>query len=275
MMWYQAEKISERVSGILDVTGVRCFLLEGTDSALLVDTGTGAGNLKSFVDTLTDLPYQVVLTHGHVDHAGGAWAFDSVYLNPKDHALVKRHATLENRMGYIGAVAPPMAETVQRENALDTAPYTLLALEDGQVFPLGGLDVEVIEAAGHTQGMSCMLLRQERMLILGDACNSRVFLFDDEASSVSEYRKSLEKLLAQDGLYDTALFSHGPAVQPKAMAAGCTAVADEILAGTDDKIPFHFMGKNACLAKAVFTDGMTRMDGGIGNIVYNPTQILS
>ena len=32
------------------------FLLEGEEKALLIDTGWGAGNLKAFVEKLTDKP---------------------------------------------------------------------------------------------------------------------------------------------------------------------------------------------------------------------------
>lgn len=268
MKWYDVEQISQHVTGITDVTGVRCFLVQGTERALLIDTGTGAGNLKDTVDALTTLPYQVVLTHGHVDHVGGAWAFDEVYLSPKDNDLVKYHVTLENQLGYIGAIAPQVLEEVKRQNAIGEAEYALQPLTDGMEFHLGELDVKAIEVTGHTQGMTCLLIKQERMLILGDACNGRVFLFDDEASSVVQYRESLNALLMIEASYDTALFSHGPALQSKDMVKGCIAVADEILEGKDDKIPFYFMGKTAYMAKAVQGDGISRQDGGIGNIVY-------
>lgn len=113
------------------------------------------------------------------------------------------------------------------------------------------------------------------MLILGDACNGRVFLFDEEASTVAAYCQSLEHLLKWEERFDTALFSHGPAVQPKAMLRGCISVAQDILAGRDDRIPFTFMGKSAWLAKAVQRDGIMRKDGGIGNIVYKNVHNLS
>ena len=49
------------------------YLVEGTQKAALVDTGSGAGSLRQYVETLTERPVIVLLTHGHVDHAmGGA-----------------------------------------------------------------------------------------------------------------------------------------------------------------------------------------------------------
>ena len=46
------------------------FLLVGEEKALLIDTGTGVFDLPLLLKTLTDKPVQVVLTHGHPDHAG-------------------------------------------------------------------------------------------------------------------------------------------------------------------------------------------------------------
>ncbi|MFJ5760653.1 MBL fold metallo-hydrolase [Neobacillus sp. NPDC093182] len=57
-------------------TGELMYLVEGTVRAALIDTGTGVGDLKAYIDNLTDKPYFVMLTHGHVDHAMGAPAFD-------------------------------------------------------------------------------------------------------------------------------------------------------------------------------------------------------
>ena len=47
------------------------YLIIGTERALLVDTGIGIGNIRSVVETMTHLPYDVVNTHHHYDHVGG------------------------------------------------------------------------------------------------------------------------------------------------------------------------------------------------------------
>jgi len=216
-----------------------------------------------------------MLTHGHVDHAGGAGWFDSVLLNARDIPLVHHHSTLENRRGDLAATAPQLADSPVLADVMTTACPHYLPLPDGESFDLGGLHVDMIAVPGHTQGMTCPLIREERMLILGDACNGRVFLFDEEASSVAAYQRSLQQLTAYAPLYDTALFSHGPAVQPKEMVQGCLDLTAEILASRDDAVPFSFMGKQACMAKKVGADGISRLDGGIGNIVYNPQRKTS
>ncbi len=47
MEYFTSEKISPSTTKITDVTGVAAFLIEGAEKAILVDTGTGAGDLKS------------------------------------------------------------------------------------------------------------------------------------------------------------------------------------------------------------------------------------
>ena len=67
--------------------GVAMYFVQGKDRGVLIDTGMGVGSLRTFLKSVTSLPYDVYLTHGHCDHAGGASEFDEVYLNPKDWEL--------------------------------------------------------------------------------------------------------------------------------------------------------------------------------------------
>ena len=58
---------------------LRCNLwhVAGRDSDLLVDTGLGVASLAEAAADLFDKPLTVVLTHCHMDHAGGAHEFDT------------------------------------------------------------------------------------------------------------------------------------------------------------------------------------------------------
>ena len=70
MELFKSVKVTDRITRI-EMPYVCAYLIEGDDKAILLDTGFGYGDLKAFVDTLTTLPYEVILTHGHPDHAGG------------------------------------------------------------------------------------------------------------------------------------------------------------------------------------------------------------
>src|SRR5208283_5822654 len=66
------------------------YLLVGSERALLIDTGSGFYDLKGTVEKLTKLPYEVVVTHGHPDHAGGIGQFDTAWINPADIPMLSR-----------------------------------------------------------------------------------------------------------------------------------------------------------------------------------------
>ena len=48
-----------------------CYLLIGEEKAMLIDPAYGDGDLRAFVETITDKPVMVCNTHGHFDHTGG------------------------------------------------------------------------------------------------------------------------------------------------------------------------------------------------------------
>ena len=54
------------------------YLVMGTERGILIDTGTGIGDLKTLVQELTDRPVSVVNTHTHWDHIGDNHQFDDI-----------------------------------------------------------------------------------------------------------------------------------------------------------------------------------------------------
>ena len=73
--FYRAEKVNDRITAIISFTGEIMYLVNGSERSLLIDTCVGAGNLRDFVERLTETPLPVLLTHGHIDHAMGAPEF--------------------------------------------------------------------------------------------------------------------------------------------------------------------------------------------------------
>lgn len=274
MEFFQDEKVAANVTKISDLSGVYAYLIEeGREKAVLIDTCSGAGNIKKHVECLTQKPLVVICTHGHVDHAGGTFGFENVYLSAKDYELAKIHTTTDFRRGYFDSNVPSNSFSLDHYVPQRNGEY--LDLVDGQVFDLGNITLEAITLSGHTQGMTCILVQELRTLLLGDGCNIFTFLFSPESSSVQDYKDSLQTLLRRHGeKFDTVWFSHGQNSGTKTVVNDCIELCDEIMTGKADNIPFNFMGQTAFIAKAINPD-FSRVDGKAGNIVYNPHKILN
>lgn len=118
-----------------------------------------------------------------------------------------------------------------------------------------------------------MLVPEEEVLILGDACNNATFLFDENSLSVEEYRENLvgvqEKL---EGRFRETCLCHHVIKASADMIKSVISVCDEVMAGNADDVPFDFMGNHAFVAKKA-NECFQRLDGGEGNIIYSKEKI--
>ena len=262
---FQTEQLSERLIRITDIAGVCCYLVIGSEKAVLIDTCNGFGDLLSCVREYTQKPLSVLLSHGHYDHMGGAAQFETVYMNPKDLPVYQKHSDPKWR-----ETMRAQSEAIQAFPAEEVVPYadasTFLELHDGQCFDLGGLTLELLEVPGHTPGIMCPILKEERTIIFGDACGVGVLLLDEYSSTVSEYRESLRQLKAHEGEYDRIYRNHGTFWSSKELLDNVLECCDQILAGTDDHVPVLEHGYHLFSAKKL-KDGQ-RVDGKEGNIKY-------
>lgn len=56
-----------------------CYLLNGTERSLLIDTGLGICNISEVIEKLTDKPVIAIATHIHWDHIGGHKYYPDFY----------------------------------------------------------------------------------------------------------------------------------------------------------------------------------------------------
>lgn len=171
--WFTIEQLDNDTYAISEYKHyeeTHCYLLLGTGSALLIDTGLGVSNIREAVDTLTDLPVTVATTHAHWDHIGGHALFDTVAVHrlernwlvekfPLPLAAVKENL-LKEPCDFPPEFSPDAYQIFQGEPQL--------LLEDKMKFNLGGRSLQTIHTPGHSPGHCCFYEPERRYLFSGD-----------------------------------------------------------------------------------------------------------
>ncbi|MDL2294378.1 MBL fold metallo-hydrolase [Ruminococcaceae bacterium OttesenSCG-928-D13] len=193
MSYFTAEVIGPKTWHILECGFCSIYYLEGEERGLLIDTGTGADDLRGFVATLATKPYDVVLTHAHLDHVGAIWQYDEIYLNKGDWemALTTDDAARRHFIGNLNEQSEGRTPDHPTDKMLlrtETDPK-LIDLTDGFVFHLGGRDVSVMTTAGHSEGSICLLDSQTRYLFVGDTIIYRLLLVNPRMSYLERVRQ--------------------------------------------------------------------------------------
>ena len=144
------------------------YIIEGEERALVIDAGTEIKDYDKIIGTITSKPVTLVATHVHPDHTGSAVNyFDEIYINAADMVYVK--AMMDDYKGEIKYLA------------------------DGQVFQLGGREIEVIFTPGHTPGSTTFFDRAAGYGFSGDAFGSgNLLLFTNYSTFILTCQRVLD-----------------------------------------------------------------------------------
>ena len=80
--WFTIEQIDAAtyiISEYRHWEETHCYLLEGTERALLIDTGLGICDISEIVSQITRKPVTAIATHIHWDHIGGHKYYSDFY----------------------------------------------------------------------------------------------------------------------------------------------------------------------------------------------------
>lgn len=176
---------------------VKSYLVEGDQRALLLDTGTGADDMRSLVESFTDKPVFLVNSHAHWDHIGCNWQFDERWI----HEAEADAATLvkgvgNGRLRHVFApegLTGPLPEGFDVETFVIPPALPTGIMKDGHRFDLGGRVLEVLHCPGHSPGGIALLDRANGALFSTDvAYGGALYVYDP--ANLPTYQASLQRL---------------------------------------------------------------------------------
>ncbi|MFX1321398.1 MAG: MBL fold metallo-hydrolase [Promethearchaeota archaeon] len=185
--------IKENISAVHPVytnDPLNMYLLLGTHTALLLDTGCGLHPLKPVVDALIGEKKLLIFnTHTHWDHILGNEEFGEVYVHENEAAIVSNPYDVS----YFKDSPNKIVKIYAEQNFLIPPAKKIRSLKDGYKFDLGDIEVEVIHCPGHSPGSICLLTNKDELFTSDVAYYGDQFLPKKE--NFPQVLKTLSKLI--------------------------------------------------------------------------------
>ena len=187
------------------------YAIEGGGEFALIDAGCGIETESLIVNLKRDgIPLDrvrlLLLTHGHLDHAGGARSLRD-RLELRVAASAGTAGALEaGDEEAIGLTAAKRAGIYPPDVRFAACPVARV-LRDGDELTVGECVIQVLETPGHSRDLISFLVRHDgrRDLFCGDTVfhDGRILLQDVADCDVPAYSRTLRRLadLTIDGLY--------------------------------------------------------------------------
>lgn len=239
--WFDVYKLAEGTFAIYEPNQFEeaiSYLVVGRERGVIIDTGTGIGDLKQVVSQLTDLPVSALLTHEHYDHVADAYRFDEIIMYDDEDALQLLKAGRDNAslQRYITKdyLWKPLPE------GFDAASWTIPSMEpttlvhDGDVIDLGGRTLEVIYTPGHSPGSMCLLDRTHRLLFTGDHFFPGPLYAHPADVNIDDYIASNQKLCERIDEYDYLCSGHNDPWVKSEVIPRVSEAFETIFAGRGD-----------------------------------------
>ncbi len=154
---------------ILPVTPFQqnCTLLwdESAGRATVIDPGGDVPHILAEIQRLKLGVDKIVLTHGHIDHAGGAMALQEA-LQALQGAAIIPIVGPDRRDDFLLKGLAKQGLAYGLTDARDCTPDAWLA--EGDTVEMASVDFEVLHCPGHTPGSVVLASRAARFAIVGD-----------------------------------------------------------------------------------------------------------
>lgn len=182
------------------------YLIDGGDGLTLIDAGVGiepekiAENISADGFSVSDVR-QLLLTHGHADHSGGARFF-------KENSKAKVMIHINEAAMLVEADEDKLGLAIARKAGFYPADYRLSpcpvdrVLEDGDEVVVGKYKLKVIWTPGHSKGSVSFFgtVSGRRVLFCGDAVSfdGLIILQNIPGVDIHEYSWGIKRLSGLD-----------------------------------------------------------------------------
>lgn len=253
--WFEVYEVEPDVWAIYEPfqwQEVISYLIVGSESAVLFDTGNGIGNIRSIVEQLTDRPVRVLNSHSHFDHIGGNYQFDEILSVSTGFSLSRTDGIQSEQITM--EVSPealctdlPIGVTA-REHRI--RPFSISQkIEDGDTLDIGGRTLEVVRVPGHTDDAIALLDRNAGFLWSGDSFyEGPIWLFFPETDLLA-YQRSVARLASLAPGLSAVFPAHNTPKADPALLIDLSEELDRVLAGmveplavSDGNVEFRFDG---------------------------------
>ncbi|MBN1684261.1 MAG: MBL fold metallo-hydrolase [Gammaproteobacteria bacterium] len=196
--WFTIDQIDKQtyiISEYRHWEETHCYLLNGSEKSLLIDTGLGICNIYNEVIKLTDKPIIAVATHIHWDHVGGHQYFPDFYAHAEELSWLRGEfpLTIEQiREMVIDRCDLPEGYDVNSYEFFQGMPTKLL--KDNDVVDLGDRSVQILHTPGHSPGHMCFWEKECGYLFTGDLVYKDTLFAYYPSTDPEAYFRSLKRL---------------------------------------------------------------------------------
>ena len=198
--WFTIDQIDKEtfiISEYRHWEETHCYLLNGSERSLLIDTGLGICNIYDEVVRLTDKPVTAVATHIHWDHIGGHGFFPDFYSHEAELNWLNGEFPLT--MEQIKAM---VVDRCDLPEGYDVSKYKFFqgnparVLKDNDTIDIGGRLVQIIHTPGHSPGHMCFWEKERGYLFTGDLVYKHTLFAFFPSTDPEAYLTSLKRVSA-------------------------------------------------------------------------------
>ncbi|MBS5873130.1 MAG: MBL fold metallo-hydrolase [Clostridiales bacterium] len=196
--WFTIDKVDDETYMISEYRHweeTHCYLLNGTERSLLIDTGLGICNIYNEVVKLTNKPVTAVATHIHWDHIGGHRFFPDFYAHFEELDWLNGKFPLS-----MDTIKKMVVDRCNLPDGFNVDDYVFFQgmptkiLTDHDLIDIGGRIIEGLHTPGHSPGHLCFWEKERGYLFTGDLVYKGTLFAYYPSTDPIAYLASLEKI---------------------------------------------------------------------------------